>query len=233
MRLYYWNMLPGRGEFVRLVLEQAGVAYVDVARLSQELGGTNAAVVAAMRGALPGRAPLAPPVLQDGELVLSETAAICAYLGAKHGLWPIGDASYSALQLQLTLADIVIEAHDTHHPVSKSLYYEQQREQAVAAAETYRNTRMPRSLAYFERTLDGDWLFAQLSAVDLSLFQCVDGLLHAFPVAMARESIEVPKLMAHHRRVAALPRIAAYLASDRRMPYTEHGIFRHYAELDG
>ena len=37
--LHYWPRIQGRGEFVRLALEQAGAEYVDVARGPKSSGG--------------------------------------------------------------------------------------------------------------------------------------------------------------------------------------------------
>jgi hypothetical protein len=45
-------------------------------------------------------------------------------------------------------------------------------------------------------------------------------------------SLATPELLALRERVRELPRIAAYLASGRRMPFNQDGIFRRYPELD-
>ncbi len=236
-RLYYWNALPGRGEPVRLVLEEAGAAYVDVARLPAEDGGTNAAVVGARRGALGGIPPFAPPVLVDGELVLSQTAAICDYLARKHGLVPAGEgARANALQLLLSVMDVYAEAHDTHHPVATGQYYEDQRDAAIVAAAAFRGERLPAWLGYFERVIaasGGPWLLgAERSYPDLALALAVDGLAYAFPRATARVLADTPAVAALRDAAWALPRIAAYRSSSRRMPFNEDGIFRAYPELD-
>jgi len=235
-RLYYWPGLPGRGEFVRLALEEAGAPYVDVGRLPASEGGGAGAVVAARKGALGGIPPFAPPILQAGDLVLAQTAAICAWIGERHGLVPADpEARAHAVQLQLTVMDLVAEAHDTHHPLAIGEYYEAQREAAVVKAAQFRKERMPAFLGYFKRVLaasGGPWLLGETrSYVDLSLFQVLSGLDYAFPQAYARE---VPaELQVLRQRVAALPNIAAYLLSSRRQAFNEHGIFRRYPELDG
>lgn len=236
-RLYYWPGLPGRGEFVRLVLEDAGVPYVDVARLPAAEGGGAAAVSSWMRPGAPGRPVFAPPVLvvDGGALVLNQVANIVQFLGKRHGLAPADDAGLAlANQLQLTVADVVAEVHDTHHPLGKGLYYEQQREAAMHAAALFREQRLPRWLDFFRRSLDaggGTWLLGEPSYVDPSVAHLVSGLCHAFPRAMERE---LPASLADHRaRVEARPNVAAYLASPRRMAFNLDGIFRAYPELDG
>jgi glutathione S-transferase len=236
-RLYYWPTLPGRGELVRLVLEEAGAEYVDVARLPDEEGGGFEPLLRFMRGDTPGQPPYAPPILVDGDLVLAQSAAICAYLAERHGLAPAQDgAAKQALQLQLTIGDVFDEAHDTHHPLSTSLYYEDQTAAAAVAARKFIDERMPRFVDYFARVLrrsEGPWLLgADLSYPDLSLFQLVEGLRHAFPRGFAAASASTPEIVDLRDRVAARPRIAAYLASNRRLAFNEAGIFRHYPELD-
>src|SRR5690606_8777228 len=149
--LYYWPDIQGRGEFVRLVLEEAGVAYRDVARLPASRGGGVASIVALMEGEHEGALPFAPPILAHGEIVLAQTALICAYLGERHGLAPVSPGPrLHALQLLLTVMDVVDEAHDTHHPISASLYYDDQIDAARRAAELFTTERIPRFLGYFE-----------------------------------------------------------------------------------
>ncbi len=233
--LYYWPTIQGRGEFVRLALEHAGAEYVDVAR---GLGG-----VAAMQRLMDGAAahpPFAPPFLKDGDVLVAQTANILLYLGRRHGLAPRDDAGRLwAHQLQLTIADVVDEAHDTHHPIASSLYYEDQQAEARRRAADFTATRVPKYLGYFERVLErnpqGDrhLVGRRVSYCDLSLFQLVAGLRYAFPRAMAQLEPRFPRVIALHGRIAARPRINAYLNSERRISFNEQGIFRHYPELDG
>ncbi len=230
--LYYWPQIPGRGEYVRLALEEAAVGWVDVAR---ERGAR--VVVEARKGALGDLRPYAPPILKDGDLVISQTATICGYLARKHGL--VGEAEAERLHAQalaLTVADLVSEAHDTHHPVGSSLYYEEQQGEAARAAAHFLEHRIPAFLGYLEDVLQrngGTWMVgAQRSYVDLDLFQTLEGLWYAFPNAMARHQGALPGLHGLRDRVATLPRVAVYLASERRMPFNQDGIFRHYEELD-
>jgi glutathione S-transferase len=231
--LFYWPTIQGRGEFVRLALEEAGAQYVDVAR---EPGGM-ARMLAAMDG--PDHPSFAPPFLKAGELVIGQTANILLYLGQQHGLAPADDAGRLWVnQLQLTIADLVAEAHDTHHPISTSLYYEDQRPEAKRRAADFIETRIPKFFDYFEGILGRpepkDYLAgATLTYADLSLFQVIEGLRYAFPAALARIDAGYPLLGALRDRVAARPHIKAYLKSKRRLPFSEEGIFRHYAELDG
>jgi glutathione S-transferase len=237
--LYYWPSIQGRGEFVRLALEEAGADYVDVAREPASKGGGMPAMVRLMDGAGSPRPPFAPPFLKAGRLIIAQTANILFYLGGRHGLAPAGEAGRLwAHQLQLTLADLVQETHDTHHPISGNLYYEDQKPAAKRRAADFLKSRVPKFLGYFERVVErnpagrGYLIGGRLSYPDLSLFQVVSGLRYAFPRAMARIGKKHPRVTALHDRVAERPRIAAYLASPRRIPFNEDGIFRHYPELD-
>ncbi len=230
--LYYWPEIQGRGEFVRLALEEAGAAYVDVARRGKGLD----AMFRLMDGSRGERPPFAPPFLRVGKQLIGQTANILAFLGTRHGLAPANEAGRLwTSQLQLTIADVVDEAHDTHHPIASSLYYEDQRKEAKRRSADFLANRVPKYLGYFEDLLGRKHSYltgARVSYADLSLFQLVAGLRYAFPRAMKRIERRHPQVVALHDRVAARPRIAAYLASPRRIPFNEMGIFRHYPELD-
>ena len=233
--LYYWPGVQGRGEFVRLALEEAGVDYVDVARGK---GGLKK-LERFLESKRVKRPPFAPPYLKAGSLIIGQTANILLYLGARHGLAPKAEgARLWVHQLQLTIADLVAEAHNVHHPIASSLYYEDQKREAKRAAEHFIAERIPKYLRYFETVLERggarqSYLAgARLSYADLSLFQAVEGLRYAFPRAMARAEKKLPRVVALHDRVRARPRLAAYLESERRLRFNESGIFRHYAELD-
>ena len=236
--LYYWPTIQGRGEFVRLALEEAGAEYVDVARGDEAAGAGVPAMLQLLNGETVERPPFAPPFLKAGELLIGQTANILLYLGAHHGLAPTDEAGRLwAHQLELTITDFVVEIHDTHHPIASRLYYEDQREEAKRRAADFVAVRLDKYLGYFERVLErndsGPGLVgASLTHPDLSLFQVVAGLRYAFPRAMARLEGDIPRIVALHDAVAERPRIAAYLASDRRVPFTTQGIFRRYPELD-
>ncbi len=235
--LYYWPEIPGRGEFVRLTLEAAGASYVDVAREPESAGGGVPALLALLQDKALPLAPFAPPFLKTGELVIAQTALILEFLGPRLGMSPRDEPGrLRASQLQLTIADAVVEAHDAHHPLGAALYYEEQEREAKRRARVFVTERIPKFLSYFERALgkaSGEYFVGgALSHVDLSMFQLLGGLKYAFPNAMAASEKEIPRLLALHARVAAEPRVAAYLASNRRLPFNRQGIFRHYPELD-
>jgi glutathione S-transferase len=232
--LYYWPTIQGRGEFIRLALEEAGADYVDVARRGK-------AGMAAMQKLLEGRRvahrPYAPPFLKAGKDIIAQTALILFYLGPRLNLAPSGEAERIwAHQLQLTISDLVVDIHDTHHPVSGWLYYEEQKPAAKRRTDDFWRYRVPKFLGYFERVLKengGSYMVGRrLSYVDLSLFQIVEGLRYAFPKRMKRFERKVPLLVALHDRVAKRPRVAAYLASERRIPFSQWGIYRYFKELD-
>lgn len=234
--LFYWPEIQGRGEFVRLALEDAGADYIDMARQ----GDGMAAMMATLEDRDRADPPFAPPFLKHGDRIVAQTANILLYLGPKLDLAPADeDDRVFVHQLQLTIADLVAEAHDTHHPIGGSLYYEDQKPEAKRRAQEFREERITKYLGYFERVLNAnpngpDWLVGNsVTYVDLSLFQAVEGLRYAFPKAMAKRERHWPLTVALHDRVAKRPQIAAYLRSERRIPFNESGIFRHYPELDG
>ncbi|NUQ72746.1 MAG: glutathione S-transferase [Polyangiaceae bacterium] len=238
--LFYWPSIQGRGEFIRLALEAAGAPYVDVARLPEKQGGGARAIMPLLPGGAEWTGAFAPPILRAGDLVLSQTVTILSFLAPRLGLVPDDEASRArALQIALTIADLVSEVHDTHHPIATGLYYEDQRPEARLRAAHFVASRLQKSLLYFESLLEantesnGDHLVGlNLSYVDLSLFQVLTGLEYAFPKAMASIERKIPRSIGLRDRVAAHPRVAEYLASERRIPFNESGIFRRYPELD-
>ncbi|MDQ8732755.1 glutathione S-transferase [Bradyrhizobium sp. LHD-71] len=231
--LYYWPMIQGRGEFVRLALAEAGANYVDVARRGRNGVPKMQKLMEGRRLATP---PFAPPFLKDGNLVVSHVANILLFLGDRHGLAPKTQAGRLTLHgLQLTITDFVSEVHDTHHPLGPTLYYEDQRAAAKRRTDEFWKLRVPKYLGYFERLLKRNGPFVtgrKLTYVDLSLFQLVEGLRYAFPKRMKRFEKRIPLLLDLRERVAARPRIKTYLASDKRIAFNEYGIFRRYKGLD-
>jgi glutathione S-transferase len=239
-QLYYWPTIQGRGEFVRLALEAAGADYVDVARGSEDRGQGVGAMMAMMNDHDVIHPPFAPPFLKDGEMLVAQTANILAYLGPRLGLEPTNEACATfTRQLALTTADLVAEAHDTHHPVGSSLYYSDQKPEAARRAGDFRLRRIGKFLGYFERVMAanpaGDQFLVgdELTYADLGLFQAMEGLRYAFPRTMAGQEAGLPKVVALHAHVARLPNVAAYLASPRRIAFNEDDVFRRYPELDG
>ncbi|HSK31267.1 MAG TPA: glutathione S-transferase, partial [Candidatus Limnocylindria bacterium] len=233
--LYYWPEIQGRGEFIRLALEDAGADYVDVARTR----GGMAAMMRLMESPAVDHPPFAPPFVTAGKLKIAQTANVLFYLGPHLDLVPKSEqVRLWAHQLQLTIADWVGEVHDTHHPIAGSLYYEDQEAEAQRRAGDFTANRMPKYLGYFERILtrnpggDAFLLGKKASYVDLSLFQMIEGLRYALPRAMKKLEPKYLRTIELHDRVAGRPRLAAYLSSPRRIPFNEDGIFRHYPELD-
>jgi glutathione S-transferase len=236
--LYYWPEIQGRGEFIRLALEEAGAPYIDVARRSGQSYGVPA-LVRYLEGGRIKTPPFAPPFLKAGKQIVGQTANILLFIGARHGLAPRQEAGRLwTNQLQLTIADFLDEVHDTHHPIASGLYYEDQRKEAARRAADFLKARAPKFLGYFEQVLarnpsgDKHLVGRRLTYADLSLFQIVAGLRYAFPRAMTRLQKRHPHVIALHDRVAKRPRIAAYLASERRIAFNDQGIFRYYEELD-
>ena len=234
-QLYYWPTVQGRGEFVRLALEEAGADYVDVARKSGNAG--VPAMMKIIEDKRAARPPFAPPFLKAGKLVIAQTANILFYLGPHLKLAPRDEASRLWLnQLQLTITDLVVEIHDTHHPITSWLYFEEQRPAAKRRTKDFWRYRVPKFLGYFERVLQrngGKYLVCRrLTYVDLSLFQIVEGLRYAFPTRMKRFEKKIPGLVALHDRVAKRPRVKAYMTSQRRIEFSQWGIYRYFKALD-
>jgi len=237
--LYYWPEIQGRGEFVRLALEDARAPYVDVARLPEKRGGGTRRLMRLLEDRRQHQPAFAPPFLKVGRRLIGQTANILFFLGPRLRLAPRAEAERLWLhQLQLTIADWVEEVHGTHHPIAGSLYYDDQKAEAKRKSANFLAERLPKFLGYFERILarsagrDGGLLGRRVCYADLSLFQMVAGLRYAFPDTMARLERDHPKLVALHDRVVRRPNVAAYLTSDRRIPFNQQGIFRHYPELE-
>jgi glutathione S-transferase len=231
-QFYYWPTIQGRGEFVRLALEDAGAAYDDVAR---KAGGMNKMM--AMMNGRGKHPPFAPPFLKAGKLVVAHVAEILFYLGPRLKLSPRDEPGRLWLhQLQLTVTDFVKEIHDTHHPLGGELYYEDAKPEAKRFTENFLAERVPKYLGYFETVLKKSGgayaLGRKVTYMDLSLFQLVESLRYAFPKAMRRIERKVPRVVAVRDKVVERERIKKYLASPRRIPFNEMGVFRHYPELD-
>ena len=237
--LHYWPTIQGRGEFVRLALEAAGAPYIDVARGAESADRGLPAMLRGLNDPALVHPPFAPPFLKDGGVVVGQTAAILHYLAPALKLVARSEqARVWTQQIQLTIADMVSEAHDTHHPVGHDLYYEEQKPESLRRASEFCRARMPKYLQWFERILAYNpagprhLVGGRLSYADLSLFQLVEGLRYAFPKAAKKVLAGAPKLVQLHERVGALPKVAAYLRSERRLPFNDQGIFRRYPELD-
>ena len=237
--LHYWPTIQGRGEFIRLALEFAEVPYIDVARRPVKEGGGERALYESLDDAHPHTIPFAPPYLRTPELVVGQTANILLFLGKHHALAPDYEAGWLwTHQLQLTIADLIGEVHDTHHPISAGEYYEDQKPEALRRSAAFLQQRLPKYLGYFEKVIERNrpgqaWLVGdQVTYADLSMFQVIEGLRYAFPRWTQKHEREYARLRSLHDAVARFPQIAAYLASPRRIPFNEEGIFRHYEELD-
>ncbi len=238
--LYYWPSIPGRGEFIRLIFEEAGVSYLDVARLSEKEGGGIDKMFALMESKEKNPPPLFPPFLKVDDVVLAQTSNICWFLAKRFDLIPEGEIEQLyANQIYLSIIDFVDEVHDTHHPIAKALYYEDQKMEALKRTNSFLAHRLPKFLGYFEEVLlrnklgGGIYLLGdKLSYADLAMFQVLEGLEYAFPKGIVRVKKNVSKLFRLRDRVARCPRILAYLNSVRRIPFSEEGIFRRYPELD-
>jgi glutathione S-transferase len=237
--LYYWPAIQGRAEFVRLALEDAGADYLDVALVPEEEGGGVPAMARFLEGQSVEHPAFAPPFLKAGRQLIGQTANILLFLGGRLDLAPKDAAGRLwTHQLQLTLADFVVEIHDAHHPLGPTLYYEQQRAAAQRRSKEFRAHRLPKFLDYFERVLHRNagggpgMVGPRLTYADLSLAQIIAGLRYAFPRASRAELASRPRLCALHDKVFARPRLKRYVSSERRIAFNNDDVFRHYPELD-
>jgi glutathione S-transferase len=235
--LYYWPGIQGRGEFVRLALEESGANYADTALLKEKDGGGVKAMMAFMQGPGVRRVPFAPPFLKSGRLLIGQTANILRYLGPRHGLAPRDESGQMWVhQLQLTLADLITEIHNTHHPVAASLYFEDQKAEARRSAAEVKANRLPKYLDYFDRIIErngsGPWMVGRrICYADLTLAQVLVGMAYAFPDTTSKLLRKRPRLERLRETAFARPRIRRYLASGRRLAFNNDDLFRSYPEL--
>ncbi|HYB65612.1 MAG TPA: glutathione S-transferase family protein [Steroidobacteraceae bacterium] len=237
--LYYWPGIQGRGEFVRLALEEGGARYVDVAAMPERRGGGVPAILKMLEARGVPRPPFAVPVLEAGRQLIAQTPNILLYLGGKLRLAPGDEAGRLwTHQLTLTILDLYAEIFATHHPLGDGYAYEEQRAAARRRTRYFLRVRLPKFLGYFDRVLELNrahrpWMAgARLSYADLAMAEVIAGLTYALPKATARALRRRPRLSALHDAVFARPRIARYAASGRRLPFNNEDLFRHYPELD-
>lgn len=248
--LLYWPGIPGRGEFIRLAFEAAGVSYKDPAN---EPDGPGAKVVASLISkddlGGDGNPPVfAPPALKvpgegkDGApLLIYQTPAILSYLGDKLGLAGEDEVDkMTVLSHTLTALDLNNETHDTHHPVAVAQYYEDQKDEALKKATDFRENRIPKFFSFFERVLKANEAQGQvkflvgnkLTYADTTLWHVLSGLKFAYPNELKAREKDYPLLLgSFYESVAQTKGVKEYLESERRLPFSM-GIFRHYPELD-
>jgi glutathione S-transferase len=236
--LYYWPGIQGRGEFVRLALEEGGARYVDAALVSKDKGGGIPAILRVLEAKGVRRPPFAPPILRAGRQYIAQTPNILLFLGERLKLAPADAAGRLwTHQLVLTILDFYVEVFNTHHPLGDGYAYEEQRSAAKRRTKDFLGVRLPKFLSYFERVIERNahapWMVGgRPTCADLSMAQVIAGLRYAFPRASQRVFRRRPRLLALHDAVFARPRIARYLASDRRVDFNNEDLFRHYPALD-
>jgi glutathione S-transferase len=237
--LYYWPGIQGRGEFIRLALEEGGADYRDAALVPDSGGGGVPAILKVLAARGLSRPPFAVPVLKAGRQVIAQTANILLFLGGELGLAPRDAAGRLwTQQLQLTILDLFEEIFSTHHPLGDGYAYEEQKAAARRRSKNFLGVRLPKFLSYFERVIElnrgrGPWIVgARLTYADLSMAQVIAGLRYGFPRATARALRKRPRLARLHDAVFTRPRIIRYVASGRRVPFNNEDLFRHYPALD-
>lgn len=237
--LYYWPGIQGRGEFVRLALEEGAARYRDVALVAESRGGGVPAILRVLEARGVRRPPFAPPILRAGRQLIAQTPNILLFLGERLNLAPRDAAGRLwTHQLELTILDLYLEVFHTHHPLGDGYAYEEQKAAAKRRTRDFLRVRLPKFFGYFERVLDlnagrGPWMVGgRLSYADLSMAQLMAGLRYAFPKASRRVLRGRPRLLMLHDAVFGRPRIERYVASGRRLAFNNDDLFRHYPELD-
>ena len=162
--LYYWPGAQGRGEFIRLALEEAGARYVDVALVPEAKGGGVPAILRVLEARGVERVPFAVPILKAGRQLIAQTPNILLFLGGRLKLAPRDEAGKLwTNQLQLTILDLYLEIFHTHHPLGDGYAYEEQKSAAKRRTKDFLSVRLPKFLGYFERVLErnharGPWM---------------------------------------------------------------------------
>jgi glutathione S-transferase len=238
-QLYYWPGIQGRGEFIRLALEEGGADYRDVALVPDSKGGGVPAILRMLEARGDPRPPFAVPVLRAGRRLIAQTPNVLLFLGGALRLAPADEGGRLwTHQLTLTTLDLYVEIFHTHHPLGDGYAYEEQKTAARRRTKDFLKMRLPKFMTYFERVLvrnraHAPWMAgARLTYADLSMAQVIAGLRYAFPRATARALRKRPRLASLHDAVFARPRIARYVASGRRIPFNNEDLFRHYPSLD-
>jgi glutathione S-transferase len=195
--LIYWPGDPGRAEHIRLALEYAGAKYIDTALSKDALTTVLAQISDDQLGDSLNPPCYAPPILRHGQLAINQTPNVLLYLGPKLGLVPGIDENPNNLfrvnALALSALDgLSNEVHNCHHPISTSLYYEEQKDESIRASTAWVTKRLPIFLAYFQKVLSGEasgqgpWLFGgKTSYADLVLYH-VRAFAHFIPLPVNR-----------------------------------------------
>lgn len=238
-QLYYWPGIQGRAEFIRLALEEGGADYQDVALVPESKGGGVPAILKMLQARSDPRPPFAVPVLRAGRRLIAQTPNILLFLGGPLKLAPADEAGRLWIQqLILTMLDLYVEIFHTHHPLGDGYAYEEQKAAARRRTRDFLKVRLPKFMTYFEHVLTcnrahAPWIAgARLTYADLSMAQVLAGLNYAFPKATGRALRKRPRLARLQDAVFARPRIARYLRSGRRVPFSNEDLVRHYPSLD-
>lgn len=223
-KLFYWPGMLGRGEFMRLLFHETQTPYEEVFK-------DKSFEEAKQMGYGRGKKHFAFPVIEHGDIVLSQTPVICRYLGKKldHGrLYP--KTEKDRLQAEVLMAgvvDVVEEGCRAWHPIDYNATYDSQKEQAKPFIEYYKKKRLPRWLDFFETTLkdnyseNGELVFVgkQISWVDLCIFHFVDGnMLECPELFNDKQNIHLKKF---HQAIRDRPNIKTWYYSDARPKNTQ------------
>lgn len=214
-KLYYWDMCPGRGEYVRIVFEEAGVQFLE---------DRDNILEKVIKGGMEGFPAFAPPVITRGDFKLSQTPVICEYLGKHFNLYPASDTDvWHARQINLTIHDFQADGRNVFHAKQFTASYFGQEAETQGHIDWFRKERLPRWLLYFEKLLqanDNGRSFVigdKLTYVDLGLLQVLRNAANQFSDEWIK--MDIPLIKAFKQRMEARPNLAAYFKSDRCQPF--------------
>ncbi|XP_013395749.1 glutathione S-transferase [Lingula anatina] len=225
--LYYWP-LAGRGEFVRLVFEEAGVPYKEINDV--ELLSKNFKKIDLPPSEDFSFPCFAPPVIKKGDFVLSQTPVICEYLGKKFGLYPDGgeEEEYHARQFNLTIHDFIADGRLAFHGRNHTESYYTQKEETQTYIDFFVKNRLPKWLRNLEHLLNANYgkhggkgyaIGTKMTYVDLALLHVLRATESQFPAPWEELKGSFPLCREFKERMSQRPNLAAYFKSDRCRPF--------------
>ena len=201
-RLFYWEK-RGRGEQIRLLLNELGQEYEDVyVPMNEEF----------MKLKRQGPGTLyfgSVPMLEDGDFKLAQGPVIMNYLGRKHGLMP------ADLQPAAKTEAMVVGAEDMRMAYFRLLGDGREEKQAKFVGGAWNDRWLSAWSGLIELNGDTGYLVGStLTQADLAVWDALDAIITWIDGATFASFARVQKF---YESIKARPAIASYLASDRRI----------------